>query len=263
MIKSGHVRTAAGVPIAVRPAIAVGVVVLTWAQLWLQWFDRATWFAVSARLHVSPWAATGLVTIALALVVLVPTTRLAPASLGFAPRQIVQAIAWAVATWILYQIGCALGRAWLGAGEPTSPDPFGDVVGTYAEELSYRVIALGGAAVMFARWRRPVLAAIVLSTLLFAIAHLPRAIVTGVIDDPTYFPVIAAYGALLALVYLATGNVLLAAFLHAQADGPIVLVTCPHDLELAAAINWCVCAAIVYWYSRNSSRTPADAAERP
>ncbi|MEO8552447.1 MAG: CPBP family intramembrane glutamic endopeptidase, partial [Kofleriaceae bacterium] len=170
---------------------------------------------------------------------------------------LVQAIGIGLAVWVLYQLGMLIDRAWFGAATPIPPDLSGDLLGAYGEELPYRVVVIGGVvAMLHDRPRGRALAyAAVISALLFALAHLPADLVTGAITDPTRMLVRFGYGLVLAAVYLATGNVMLATVLHAMVDGPILWVAGPHQIAVTSGINWAAGLAVAAWYMRNRSRT--------
>jgi membrane protease YdiL (CAAX protease family) len=242
----------------VRPRWAALAVVLSVAVTTLLWSDRELWRHASAAIPLlSTWAFLAGATLLSVLIVVLPARALSCSQLGLTPRQLVQAVGVGVAVWLAGQLVELADVAGWGRAPLAAMDVPGDVLGGYAEELTYRVIALGAiAGVLRARIpaARAITGAILLSTLLFWLSHLPHDLVTGEINDPTRFAVRVGQGLLMAAVYLSSGNVMLAAVLHALVNGPMLVVAGPHETMLTPATNWLGCLALVLWYQRRLAR---------
>lgn len=252
-------RSASGVPVAVRAGPAAATVVLTTAMLVVLWSNRDWWWRASAAIPVlSTWGFIAALLLLLALVVVLPTMRPTVSDLGLAPRQLVAALGVAAALWTAYHLVQLADIACFGRVPVGAKDVVGDIVGAYAEELIYRVVALGAIATALRRRmpkQRAIAIAIVGSTLLFWLSHLPHDLVTGDIADPTRFAVRVGQGLLMAAVYLSSGNVMIAVVLHALVNGPMLVIAGTHHVTTTAATNWLSCIALVIWYQRRLARS--------
>jgi len=231
---------------------------LTSALLVVLWSNRDWWWRASAVIPVlSTWGFVAALLLIVALVVVVPTMRPTLSELGLAPRQLVAALCVAAALWTAYHLVQVVDIACFGRAPVGAMDVVGDLVGAYAEELIYRVVTLGAIATVLRRRmpeHRAIAIAIVGSTVLFWLSHLPHDLVTGDIADPTRLAVRVGQGVLMAAVYLSSGNVMIAAVLHALVNGPMLLIAGAHYVATTAATNWLCCIALVLWYQCRLAR---------
>lgn len=251
-------RSAPGVPVAVPAAPAIATVVLTSALLVLLWSYRIWWWRASEAIPVlSMWGFIAVLLLLVALVVILPTLRPSASQLGLAPTQLVAALGVAAATWSIHHLVQVVDSACFGRAPVGAIDALGDLIGAYEEELIFRVVVLGAIATALRRRmpeRRAIAIAIVTSTLLFWLAHLPHDLATGDIADPTPFAVRTGYGLLMAAVYLSSGNVTISAVLHALFNGPMLVIAGAHHVTTTAATNWLCAIALVLWYQRRLAR---------
>lgn len=235
------------------------VVFLTNALAVALWSNRPLWGRASAAIPgLASWSFFAVLLLLLALVIVVPTIRPRAVELGLAPTQLVAALGVGAAMWATYHVVELVDIACDGRSPPPKMDVIGDVLGCYAEELIYRVVALGAIATALGRrmsQRRAIVIAVVGSSLLFWLSHLPRDLVMGDIADPFRIPTLVGEGLLMSAVYLSTGNAMIAGVLHALGDGPMLVFAGTHHVVFTSAANAMFCIALVLWYQRRLPRT--------
>ncbi len=252
-------RSARGVPIAVRAETAAATVLLTTAMLVVLWCNPVLWWRASAAIPwLSTWGFIAALLLLLALAVILPTMRLTMSELGLAPRQLIAALGLAAALWTAYHLVQVADVACCGRAPTADMDVIGDLIGAYAEELIYRVVVLGAIATALRR-RIPdnwaIALAILGSALLFWLAHLPRDLVTGDIADPMQFAFRVGLAVLMSAIYLSSGNVMLATVVHALVNGPMLVIGGAHHATTTTATSWLISIALVIWYQRRLARS--------
>jgi membrane protease YdiL (CAAX protease family) len=241
------------------------VLTLNWIQLYLSWSHRSLW-SESADL-VPVLSMTGLaasLAIAVTLGLVALGGRIRWQDLGLTPPQLAIALLIGGAAWACTQAVQLVDVAWYGRSAPRAMDIAGAFLSAYSEELIYRLVVIGGMATLLRRWMQPRQAlrlAVLLSVALFALSHIPHDLAWGLFWRIERYPALLAYGALMSLIYLVTGNLMTAALLHMLSNEPIVTFGGPHLVMHATTVNLSACIAVLVWHgwrgrSRDRHREP-------
>lgn len=253
-------RASPGAPIAVGAIAAVATVALATAVLVILWSNPTLWWRASAATPLlSTWGFAAALQLLAALVIIVPALRPERVDLGLARRQIFWALGIGLAVWSAGQLAALVDVACSRRVPAPAIDVLGDALGAYGEEVVYRVVVLGALATALRgrlSERRTLVIAVLGSALVFWAGHLPRDVVTGAVTDPARFVVLVSHGALLAGVYLSSGNVMLAAVTHALGNGPMLVIAGAHHVAATTTTNWLCCVGVVLWYQRRLRRAP-------
>ena len=270
---------------AVTPLTIVAValaacvcLLLEWAWLFPQpWFGtlvRATHFFIQTALI------GGLPSFVVTLAVACGLGRLRPSDLGLRGHQLWSGVAWTIGIWIAAQImlaivaivagdGLALDPAWgrpaFEAGTVVS-QLFGN---SLDEEVLYRGFLLVQGVLLARRLTTPRLGwviGLVASQLLFALSHIPQ---RWIVEDMHGAALLAdlsgllVFGIVFSLVFLRTGNLLIAIGIHALIDAPMPVVASPLDAH--APIGIVTLAILLAWpylrptrYGAPHGRDPSD-----
>ncbi len=196
--------------------------------------------------------------------------RLSPRRLFGSLRQVFPAILWTCALWGITQlIGVVVLSIQGGLTLDSSWDLYGVswVLGgllaqlagnALLEEIAYRGFLLPQTHRRLSAIRRPALrifAAVLISQAVFALIHIPNRMYTGLplASYPMDLVRLLGLGALFAVIYLRTGNLLLAVGIHALLNRPTSLIDFPSS-STALLILTALLLVAWPWVSRRHGR---------
>jgi membrane protease YdiL (CAAX protease family) len=243
----------------IRPWIAGLALLLHGAQLCFVWSHRELWAQSSAWIPgLTSTAFASLISLCTSFTLVACTTKLRWRDVGWTPCQLGWAVVVGTSAWLFNQVFQLIDARWNGLFTTTKADLPGAALSACSEEFLFRLVAVGGvASLAITRFqsRHPLRWAGVTSSFLFAISHIPRDIVLGVYQHFERYPLLLAYGGLMVLVYLTTGNLLMTALLHVLGNQPMLIVAGSHTYAITiVVVKLLVPAAVIIGFAWRRSR---------
>jgi membrane protease YdiL (CAAX protease family) len=200
-----------------------------------------------------------------------------PADVGLIASKLPAAIGVTAALWVVTQALLSLG-AWATLGEiPLDPrwaergvtTMFGALIGqlfgnALTEEITYRGflppqtwLKLRGGLLGDVRWR--LLLAALLSQTVFALAHIPNRIFSGMAGEEIALNmvVLVIFGLYYLFLYLRTSNLFFAIGVHALANQPLTLV----QSDLAAPLIMLLALGVAFFWRTGAPQTARSASD--
>lgn len=233
----------------IRPWVAALTLTLRGVLLSLIWSRRDLWAECAAWIPVlSTTGFASVVSLGMSLALVLCTTRLRWRDLGLTPRQIRSALSIASLVWLATQAAQILDARWFGEVAPAAVDLPGAILSAYSEEFLFRLVAISGATRVAAtrmNARSALRMGFVVSVVLFAVSHIPHDLVEGNIYHLERYPQLLAYGGLMALVWLTTGNLMTATLIHMLDNQPPLVIAGAHSVAITIVVNWIACGAVI------------------